>query len=397
MQHTNKSTTAKPYRMRRAAYVVAGVAVILVLAIPVGIWYRARTLRREIEGAVPRIGIIDFYGMRKVTEQQVRARLPVREGDVAPFELDPAPLNPVMKLVWRLTGQSEVDKSAVVASLQSIPGVVRADVTFVQGGSDPKATLFVGVAETGAPQFTYRAVPNGTVALPSSMIDAYGQLMEALPGAMAKGVQEDDSQGYALHSDATMRAIEEKMIAFAANHVALVRDVLKNAGDANQRIAAAWIIGYAPDKRVVLNDLLDAARDPDETVRNNAVRALGIIAEFAAQKPELGIRLDPSLFVDMLNSVIWTDRNKATMVLYGLTETRPADTLQMLHERAMPALLEMARWKDDHAWDALELLGRIGGMDDKEIEASRDQNDRERVIAAATAAAHSSAPAPHKP
>ena len=380
---------ANQHRMRQASTIVAAIAAVFLLAIPVGIWYRARAVRLEIESDVPRIGIIDYYGLRTVTPQQIRAKLNLKEGDVAPIDLDemdgPRMMTALIKMVWRLSpGQSEVDKNVVIASLEQIPGVVRADVVSGLGGGSRKATMFVGIEEAGAPHFDYRPVPTGAAKLPASMTTAYDQLIQALPGALANGVEEDDSRGYALHNDATMRATEEKMIAFAATDIAPVRDVLKNAADTRQRIAAAWIIGYAPDKRAVLDDLLDAVRDPEETVRNNATREIGIIAEFASHRPDLGIRIDPTRFIDMLNSLIWTDRNKATMVLYGLTETRSADTLQLLRARALPALLEMARWKDDHAWDALELLGRIAGLDDKEIEAARDRNERERIIALAT-------------
>jgi len=182
-----------------------------------------------------------------------------------------------------------------------------------------------------------------------------------------------------------MRAQEEKAIAFDASNLALVRTVLKDSADATQRAVAAWIMGYAPDKRAILGDLIDAARDPDDTVRNNATRAIGVIAEFASDRPELGIRIDPSPFVDMLNSLTWTDRNKATMVLSGLTENRSAEALRQLRERALPSLTEMARWNDSHSRDGLELLGRIAGLDEKDIQSAWDRGERERIIAMATA------------
>ncbi len=367
--------------MRKTTKAVAVIAAILVLAVPVAIWYRARALRREIESGVPRIGIIDFYGLKKISAQQIRARLTVKEGDVAPIELDPGVMTALAKIVWRLSGQTDLDKNAVVAAVNRVPGVVRASVEFVMGGGDPRGTLFVGIEEVNEPLFEYRPVPHGTVKLPAAIFGAYDQLMNALPEALAHGAQEDDSQGYALHSDPKMRALEEKAIAFDVANLALARDVLKNAAAPDQRIVAAWLLGYASDKRAVIADLVDASRDPDETVRNNATRALGVFMEYAAQKPELNITVDPAPFIDMLNSLVWTDRNKASMVLIGLTENRPADTLRLLREKALPSLLEMAHWKDSHAWDALELLGRIGGMDEKEIDDARGRDDRQSVFA----------------
>jgi HEAT repeat protein len=191
-----------------------------------------------------------------------------------------------------------------------------------------------------------------------------------------------------------MLPLEQKMIAFAASDTGILRDVLKNSADASQRIAAAWIIGYSPDKRAILGDLINAARDPDDGVRNNATRAIAVIGEFASDRPEMGIRIAPSPFIDMLNSLVWTDRNKATAVLLALTEKPDPEILESLHARALPSLTEMARWKDVHAQDALQLLGRIAGLDEKEIQTAWDRGERERIIEMATASTNYAASEP---
>ncbi len=48
----------------------------------------------------------------------------------------------------------------------------------------------------------------------------------------------------------------------------------------------------------------------------------------------------------MLNSLEWTDRNKSALVLEELTRKRDTALLKLLRERAVPALVEMARWKN---------------------------------------------------
>jgi HEAT repeat protein len=214
--------------------------------------------------------------------------------------------------------------------------------------------------------------------------DHFTALMAAFQSG--KPPDEDNSQGHALSSDPAMRAAEQKAIQFAASNLDTVRNVLKNSSDGGQRATAAWIIGYAPDKRLILDDLIDAARDPDETVRNNSTRALGVIAEFASEKPELGIHIDPTRFVDMLNSLTWTDRNKASMVLNGLG--RSPDAVSQMRQRALSSIVEMARWKDSHSLDALFLLGHIAGLDDDEVQKAWDKGERERIIALATAPVH---------
>jgi HEAT repeat protein len=161
-----------------------------------------------------------------------------------------------------------------------------------------------------------------------------------------------------------------------------LRQVLRHAADAEQRQIAAWVIAYAGDKRTVVDDLLYAVSDPEPWVRNNATRALGTIAKFAQDKPELGIRISKGPFIDMLNSVDWTDRNKALSVLRWLTASRDAAVLQQLREQALPALVEMARWKFmGHAYSAYYLLCRVDGLTDEEIAETLGKGEKEAVIA----------------
>jgi hypothetical protein len=374
-----------PKNRRWRSLLAAGV--LLAGGILAGTWFVGRSNWRDLERDLPRIGTIDFYGLRTVTEQQVRDKLNIREGDAIPVDIED--INVPMKIQRWLSGSKPVEiRRDVEDRLKQIPGVARAALEMGLGAGSSKASLFVGIEEGDAPRFDYRPLPRGSAALPNSMTAAYDQHISALETALAKGdksLDEDDSQGHALSSDPVMRAQEEKAIAFDASNLALVRTVLKDSADATQRAVAAWIMGYAPDKRAILGDLIDAARDPDDTVRNNATRAIGVIAEFASDRPELGIRIDPSPFVDMLNSLTWTDRNKATMVLSGLTENRSAEALRQLRERALPSLTEMARWNDSHSRDGLELLGRIAGLDEKDIQSAWDRGERERIIAMATA------------
>ena len=109
--------------------------------------------------------------------------------------------------------------------------------------------------------------------------------------------------------------------------------------------------------------------------------ALGAIAALAQREPGLGIRIPATPFVNMLNSLIWSDRNKATMVLVALTEGGTADVLQRLRERALDALVEMARWKSEgHAFSPYILLGRVAGLSDQEMFEAWFRDERERFI-----------------
>ena len=64
--------------------------------------------------------------------------------------------------------------------------------------------------------------------------------------------------------------------------------------------------------RARLLALRRAARDPDDEVRNNATRALGVLVR---SNRALAASIPPDTFIEMLNSGTWSDRNKAGMLL----------------------------------------------------------------------------------
>ena len=190
-------------------------------------------------------------------------------------------------------------------------------------------------------------------------------------------------------ADAATREIQQKFIEIAARDLPLLKNVLRNSADFEHRAIAAYIIGYAPKKREVVPDLLQAIQDPDDSVRNNAMRALSAIAVLAALKPDLQIQISPTWYIEMLNSVLWSDRTKAVAALMNLTDKRPDMILTLLRERALPSLAEMARWKSlTHALGPYMLLGRVAGMTDEQIEESWTKGERETVIAKALKLPH---------
>jgi hypothetical protein len=170
---------------------------------------------------------------------------------------------------------------------------------------------------------------------------------------------------------------------------------LHNSADADHRALAAEILGYSLNKQQVVEDLVEATRDPADEVRNNAMRALAVMATYAIHSPDVGLLIPAEPFVARLNSITWTDRNKASFALSTLTETGDARLLDVLCKLALPALVEMARWKSSgHARDPFEVLGHIAHLPDEEITSAWDQGKREDVIAKASACAAAPGGAP---
>jgi hypothetical protein len=270
--------------------------------------------------------------------------------------------------------------------LAALPGVARARVDFVccEVG---RWIVYAGIDEQGSATPHFRAAPTGSVRLAADVVQAGKDLSEARFAAVRRGdAMEDDSQGHALSHDPATRAIQERYIGYAARDHKNLRSELRDSCDAEQRALPAEVLGYVARKQVAVLDLVDAMSDPYSDVRNNAMRALGAFAKLNPRSGPLVVRIPPEPFVGLLHSLIWSDRNKASLALLGLTARRDPRLLQQLQRTSITPLAEMARWKsNDHAYSALTILGRIGGLSDEAIATAVERGDRERIIGAARA------------
>jgi hypothetical protein len=314
------------------------------------------------------IGIIDFYALGRLSEGGVRQALRFKEGDTISFAGDQRPA---------FLAESE-------RRLEKLPGVKRASVNPVCCDAD-RVIVYVGLEQNGQQHLHVRPAPKGHAELAADLVQAGKDFDDAFAAAMRRGdLAEDDSQGHALFHDPATRAIQERFVGYAARDLMQLRRVVRDSSNAEQRALAAQILGYAAVKPNVVGDLVYAMRDPSPDVRNNAMRALAV---FKAMSPSSGqppvlIPYDP--FIELLNSSVWTDRNKASLALMRLSESRDATLLDQLRRQAMTSLIEMARWKSEgHAMPALLILGRIVGESDENVQAAWDHGERERIIRAA--------------
>lgn len=285
----------------------------------------------------PRVGVLDFYGVRRVPAAQLRRTVGVREGDRLP-----------------------ASKGEIEERLEKVPGVVQARLEAVccEG---PNAILYVGIEERGAPHFEVRPPPHEAVLLPDEVVNTYHAFLEAVEEAARAGHPvEAVSDRYAPRFQAQAQACSE-----------LVQQVLRESSNPEHRAIAAYLTGS-------VEDLQYALQDADQSVRANAAQALtGLAAE--------GVPIRPTWFIEMLNSLDWNDRLRAAKALVALSDKRPPTLIEHLRQRALPALVEMAQWKTlAHALPAFLLLGRVGGMSDAQIQHAWTRGDRMAVIARAT-------------
>ena len=306
----------------------------------------------------PVIGDLNFYGLRKVTPETILSAAQLKTGDRLPKS-----------------------KGELEDIISQIPDVVLARVEAVCCDGS-RATLFIGVEEKDEPHPSFRSEPTGEDALPPKLLDSYREFLSAVQRAAGRGdTSEDFSAGHSWMSDERVRAFQRQFVASAESQLALLRQVLHNAADPEQRAAAVGLIGYAPAKHDIIDDLQYALQDPDESVRANAARSLTAIGVLAAKQPALHLRISPTGLLDMLDSAVLSDRVEAVKALLTLTDGRDQSVLDLLREHALPPLAEMARWKTPrYALPPFLLLGRAAGLEDSQTQESWQKDDRESVI-----------------
>jgi hypothetical protein len=309
--------------------------------------------------AVPRIGAIQVFGAHHIGEDKILQQIGVKVGDPLP----------------RSKGDAE-------EKLEEMKGVVlsRLDAFCCEDG---KPILYIGIVEKGAPTFEYRTEPGEPVTLPDEIVETYGQFTEALHAAAREGeVAEDLSRGYSLMSDDPTKAEQLKFLDLAKQHVNILRKVLMTAEDPAQRSIAAYVIGYAPQSQAIVNDLQQALRDPDDSVRANAAQSLKALAVFSQNRGnDEGFVVRPTWFIEMLNSVSYSDRVEGVKTLVVIYPKLSDQGAQQVRDRALPALQEMAAWHYlPHALPAYLLLGRVAGIPDEELQQAWQQGQREQEL-----------------
>jgi len=300
----------------------------------------------------PVVGDIEFYGLNSLTPERILGPIHLETGD---------PLPP--------------SKGALEDRISEIPNVVLARVEAVccQGR---RTILFIGIEEKGAPHPAFRSPPAGEATLPPDVVDAYHEFLGAVAHAAGQGrAAEDLTAGHSRMDDPGARAIQNRFLAFAADHAELLRNVLRNGSEDEKRAAAAVVIGYVPKKEAVVDDLQYALQDPDDGVRANAARALNAFAV-------AGIKVSPTWLLELLNSVVLSDRVEAVRTLLTLTDKPAPDVIAQLREHGLPAVVEMARWKTPtYALPPFLLVARAAGLSDQQAQTSWQKGDRESVIA----------------
>ena len=307
-----------------------------------------------------RIGSIDYYGYAGLNLAQIRSAQPLHVGD--PF---PGPAETFEKITKAVT---------------SVLGRPPTDIDPVCCNREGNYTFFIGLPGASVKETKLNPVLNGKLQLPPEVVQLYNETLEAWSASVLGGnAREDRSKGYALSTtDSRLRAKQEAMREYATKHEDLIRDVLETSSEAQQRLVAAHFLGYANQSKTQIAALVRASHDANDVVRNNATRALGVLAE---SSPKVATQIPATPFIEMLNSGSWSDRNKGGWVLESLTKTRDPKLLAQLRSEALTSLIEMSRWHSSgHAYTPRILHGRIAGIEEQRLTKLAGTGDGEEII-----------------
>jgi hypothetical protein len=327
----------------------------------------AMSLMALAAGAQPNtLGTIDFFGYKGLDVTAVRSALPFREGDTFP------PAN--------VKSSAELEQQVKQRVRQAI-GREPTDVSFVCCDDQRAWIAYIGLPGESYQSLTWNAAPTGDVRLPGAAVTLQKTLDDLLMKAIMHGqAGEDDSEGYALAKDPDARKVQLAIRDYALQNEALLRRVLRSSSDGEHRAAAALLLGYGRQSGEQIDALVRASLDPHEGVRNNAVRALGVMAR---GKPALAQRIPAAPFIRLLRSGAWLDHNKGSLLLDALTARRDPQLLAALRTTALDPLLEMGRWRNNgHATAALAILGRIAGIDQERLHGLLSEGKAEEILGA---------------
>jgi len=305
------------------------------------------------------IGKIEFFGYAGIDINKLRAALPFHEQDSFIGETFEAQLEPTGAAVKELTGHWPTDLANVCCEDRG------------------NRVIFIGLA--GKPT-RYNPPPKGHTRLPNQMLKLYDQFIKFNYESVQQGTaDEDDSKGYALSSYPPLRSIMLKFRTYALKHGSLLREVLETAADERQRITAAELLGYAGQSQSQLGALVHASQDSNSGVRNNATRALIVLAK---SSPKVASGIPATSFIELLLSGTWTDLNKASNLLNLISKRRNKEILAQLRRReVLERLIEIARWRS-HGEPARYILGRVAGIDESRLEQLVVTKQVEVIIAA---------------
>jgi hypothetical protein len=262
-------------------------------------------------------------------------------------------------------------------AIKLVIGHLPTDISPACCDSQNKWMIYIGLS---GKTLNFNKKPNGNIRLPADAFHLYEEFWPVYQEGVLKGIlAEDQSKGYALSEYPPARSIQLKTRSYALANEALLCNVLENSADDQHRMAAAQMLGYARQSESQIKTLVQAAKDQNGTVRNNAIRALWLLV---VANPKLAKHIPIENIAECLQSGSWDDLNKGSLLLSAMTQSRDKKILQSLQWKdVLERVIEIARWKFyGHSEGARLILGRIAGIEEKSLQQLVSKGTAEEII-----------------
>ncbi len=226
--------------------------------------------------------------------------------------------------------------------------------------------MYIGIDTTSPQKFTTQYISKQK--LPVLFHTLYDSLLSQIQFAVQSGnAQEDLSQGHSLMNYDPAKNIQLRFMDLAKRYLSVLKTILLHSKYPKERMIAAYVIAYYPKKENVIPILIESSKDPNEQVRNNAIRSLSAMANSSQLKIDFS-KYDLTNMVTMLNSNKWTDKNKSSLFLSAAYNNNNRILSEQLRKKSLPSLKEMALWRNTgHAFPASLILGKLAGWNDQQI------------------------------
>jgi hypothetical protein len=224
------------------------------------------------------------------------------------------------------------------ATIQAEGGFAFAHASRIQyHGATPVAYVTVDIvdADDRAARMTFSRAPTGEYPDPDGLIARWGEYEDAWVKHLDKQVRATCEVWHCLdEGDPALASFRADFTARVPAHEAELATILRDDKRFVYRARAAFLLAHLASGDRVVQLELPAIHDPEELVRNNALR---VLAKVAMNHPEIAIPVAP--IVEALHYPETTDRNKAAYVLTGLV--KHPDTHDAIRTRAGDVLVDM--------------------------------------------------------
>ncbi|RZM30379.1 MAG: HEAT repeat domain-containing protein [Pedobacter sp.] len=303
-------------------------------------------LNASIALAQVRVSTIDFFGYRGISLKELR------------------------NAAGKIDGiQTERDLDSLQSRVARVPGVAWVKINRVccQGNGE---NVFLSIGASTGNFLPLRPMPRKALVLPEKLSSAYLQYLTMLTKAVQAGISGDDlSRGYSVMDDREVSLIQLALPKLTEDFQSEISGVLLGSTYEKQREAAAFLLGYCPDRARSIKVFAKALNDPSPVVRNNVLRSMAAVLYFKQREVNARVRWSQiRKIVAMVKSNVWSDRDKAVFALTVLTENRDRKVLDQIRSAVQDELKEMAGWNSRaHALLGCIVLGRIQGLSEQQI------------------------------